>query len=140
MVENHTAVENKKLAEDQKARAQLRVEQIAGFQAELKNLGQAGLLALTPDQQRTVSDYHADLLQTLHRDFDVNLSDSARRLSLGMQVVSFLGAWALAVSVFFLFQQYWGYLATGVQVAVLVGSPLLVFSRLRRVAQPEVAQ
>jgi uncharacterized membrane protein len=44
-----------------------------------------------------------------------------------MRIASFLGALALAASVFFMFYQFWGALSTTIQVAILVIAPLATF-------------
>ncbi|MFN4839027.1 MAG: hypothetical protein ACK5MB_01495, partial [Phycisphaerales bacterium] len=51
--------------------------------------------------------------------------------SLGMRVASFLGALALATSVFFLFFRVWGLVPTPLQVTILVATPLLMLALLR---------
>jgi hypothetical protein len=112
------------LGDTHKAQAQRRAEQVAAFNAELAELEREGLLQLPPDQRSRIAAYHQGLLQQLRAQFDIDLSSGARHLSMGMQAVSFLGAWALAASVFFLFRQYWGYLPTFSQVGVLVAGSL----------------
>lgn len=112
------------LGQTHKAQAQGRAEQVAAFNAELTELEREGLVQLPPDQRSRIDAYHQGLLQQLRAQFDIDLSAGARHLTMGMQVVSFLGAWALAASVFFLFRQYWGYLPTIAQVAVLVAGSL----------------
>jgi hypothetical protein len=56
--------------------------------------------------------------------FDIDRNLQARQLSLGMRVASFLGALALAASVFFLFYQFWGHFGEAAQVAILLGAAL----------------
>jgi uncharacterized membrane protein len=51
-------------------------------------------------------------------------SAQARPLSPGMRVASFLGALALAASVFFLFHELWGHFSTVAQVATLLAFAL----------------
>lgn len=110
---------------DNRAVAEGRKEQILAFRRELQQLEQQGVLQLDTEQAQSVASFHNLTLKSLSEQHDVDLSHSARQLSLGMQVVSFLGAWALAASVFFFFYQYWGYLPTLAQVSVLVAAPLL---------------
>lgn len=45
-----------------------------------------------------------------------------------MKTASFLGALALAASVFFLFHQFWGRFSTPLQVSILVGAALATFA------------
>src|SRR5689334_12535880 len=104
--------------------AQQRADEIRAFEAELKRLQEQGVLALSADQQRAVMEHHAMLLAQYARTFDVDRDIKAKQLSLGMRVASFLGALALAASVFFLFYQFWGLLGTGTQVALLIAAAL----------------
>lgn len=108
--------------------AQLRVDQINAFQQELAILHEEDVLTLSHQQKQTINNYHQHLRQHLNADFDVDLNAKGKSLTHGMQVVSFIGALALAVSVFFLFFQYWGYFTTTAQVAVLIITPLLTLA------------
>ncbi|HEX5056273.1 MAG TPA: DUF2157 domain-containing protein [Gammaproteobacteria bacterium] len=110
---------------DNKTAAQQRVDRIAAFHAELDALEQAGLLTIDPLQKAAITAYHQVLQQQLQQRFDVDLNQGSKQLSRGMQIVSFLGALALAASVFFLFYQYWGYMSTVLQCALLLAAPLL---------------
>jgi uncharacterized membrane protein len=106
--------------------AQARADRIHAFQEELAHLQHEGLLVLSADQQQQLNAHHAQLLQALAQDFDVDTTAGQKQMSLGMRVVSFLGALALAASVFFFFYRIWGLISTPVQLLVLVSVPLLV--------------
>lgn len=108
-----------------KTQAQARADQVRAFRAEQTLLSEQGMLQLSADTAAAIRRYHDELLQELQQAQDVDLSEGARHLSLGMQIVSFLGAGALAASLFFLFYQYWGYFATAAQVGILIAAPLL---------------
>lgn len=108
-----------------KTQAQARADQVRAFRAEQTLLAERGLLPLADDTAAGIRRYHDQLLHELQQAQDVDLSEGARHLSLGMQIVSFLGAAALAASLFFLFYQYWGYFATATQVLILIAAPLL---------------
>jgi hypothetical protein len=108
-----------------KSQAQARADQVQAFRAEQQLLTARGLLRLPDFVAANIRQYHDGLLRDLQQAQDVDLSEGARHLSLGMQIVSFLGASALAVSLFFLFYQYWGYFGTAAQVAILVAAPIL---------------
>ena len=112
-------------SQDNKGAAQRRVDQINAFQAEAGELEQAGLLSVTPEQKAAIAAYHQGLKQHLQQRFDVDLNPGSKQFSRGMQIVSFLGALALAASVFFLFYQYWGYIGTAWQCVILLAAPLL---------------
>lgn len=111
-----------------KTAAQQRADRIKAFNAELAELVQDNVLALTADQRRAVDDYHAALLAQYRAAYDIDATQHEKQLSLGMRIVSFLGALALAASVFFLFYQFWGRFSTAAQVAILIAAALLVFA------------
>jgi uncharacterized membrane protein len=104
--------------------AQQRADEIAMFHAELARLEEEGVLRLDPAQQAALRSHHAALLAGYAGRFDIDRDLKARQLSLGMRVASFLGALALAASVFFLFYQFWGHFAETAQVAILLGAAL----------------
>lgn len=104
--------------------AQHRIDRIHAFNEELDALEAEGALVLTEEQKAALAGHQRRITQALAAAHELDLTEDARRLSLGMRVVSFLGAAALAASVFFLFYQFWGYLGTVTQVTVLVLAPL----------------
>ena len=53
--------------------------------------------------------------------FDVDVSERGKQLSLGMRAVSFLGAFALAASVYYFFYQTWGIISTPLQIGISGG-------------------
>lgn len=79
---------------------------------------------LTAQQQQTLQAHHGALLASFAQRFDVDRDQRARQLSRGMQIASFLGALALAASVFFLFRQFWGLFTPSVQTLLLLGAAL----------------
>ena len=107
-----------------RSEAQRRADEIAAFRAELARLEAEGVLRLDPAQAEAVRAHHGALLEGYAGAFDIDRSAQARQLSLGMRVASFLGALALAASVFFLFYQFWGHFAEAAQVAILLGAAL----------------
>lgn len=110
-----------------KTEAQHRVDQIRAFQAELVRIEADEVMRLSGEQQGALTDYHDQLLSQYSTEYDIDPDQRARSLSLGMRIASFLGALALAASLFFLFYQFWGYLGTAVQVSILVAAPMLTF-------------
>jgi uncharacterized membrane protein len=115
--------------------AQKRADDIRAFQEELARLENAGVLMLAPDQRDALAAYHGQLLSRLASDYDIDRDPQAKRLSLGMRIASFLGALALAASVFFLFYQFWGLFNTTTQASLLIGAAigsLLVTMLVRR--------
>lgn len=110
-----------------KTAAQQRADRIKAFNAELAELAQDNILALTPEQRRAVDDYHAALLAQYNAAYDIDATQHEKQLSLGMRIASFLGALALAASVFFLFYQFWGRFSTAAQVVILIAAAVLGF-------------
>lgn len=104
--------------------AQQRADDIRVFRAELARLEAEGVLQLDPVQQQALHAHHDSLLAQFARDYDIDRDTRARQLSLGMRVASFLGALALAASVFFLFYQFWGRFGETAQVAILLTAAL----------------
>lgn len=119
-----------------RADAQLRADQIRVFREEIAHLEAENILALTDEQRQSVARHHDALLGAYAASFDIDRDRQAKRLSLGMRAASFLGALALAASVFFLFNQYWGLLPTALQVVLLIfaslGTLVATFAIARR--------
>lgn len=108
--------------------AQQRADGIRVFRRELERLQQEGIAALTEQQRQAIAEHHDGLLAEYARVFDIDPDMQAKRLSLGMRIASFLGALALAASVFFLFYRFWGLFAATAQVAVLLLASLATFA------------
>lgn len=107
-----------------KTEAQLRADHIRIFREELGRLEGGGVVALSAEQKEAVTQHHDGLLASYAQLFDIDRDRHAKQLSLGMRIASFLGALALAASVFFLFNQYWGLFPTTVQVVLLIVASL----------------
>ncbi len=127
-------MEDKQLSQ---AQAQQRVEQIHAFQQEVMTLEQEGIVAIAPEQRDAVQSYHHSLLDKFSSIYDIDTNLRAKQLTLGMKIASLLGALAMAISLFFLFYQFWGYLSTTVQVAILVTAPVSLFLLSLHLAQKE---
>lgn len=107
-----------------KADAQRRADDIRIFREELERLREANVLALTAEQREAVALHQDALLSGYALAFDIDRDRHAKQLSLGMRIASFLGALALAASVFFLFNQYWGRFPPAAQVTLLIVASL----------------
>jgi uncharacterized membrane protein len=107
--------------------AQARAEEIRAFERELARLEADQVVALSDAQRRSIAAHHQGIIAALAQEFDIDRDTRAKQLSLGMRIASFLGALALAASVFFLFYQFWGRLGTAVQVTTLVAASLLTY-------------
>lgn len=110
-----------------RAEAQQRADEIRVYQQEMERLERAGVLELGDAQRQAVAEYHRGLLAQFAQSFDIDHDVRSKQLSLGMRMASFLGALALAASVFFLFHQFWGRLPTTTQVVFLIGAALIAF-------------
>lgn len=104
--------------------AQQRADHIRVFRQELARLEAEGVLALSAGQAQAVRGHHDAVLAGLASEFDIDRDARAKQLSWGMRIASFLGALALAASVFFLFYQFWGTFPETAQVGVLIGAAL----------------
>ena len=111
-----------------KTTAQQRADQIHAFNHELAELTREQVLSLSAEQQAAIDGYHQGLLDQFRSEFDIDHSQHEKQLSLGMRIASFLGAVALAASVFFLFYQFWGRLGTVSQVIILSGASIISFT------------
>ncbi len=107
--------------------AQQRADEIRVFQRELERLEREGALTLSPEQRLLLGSHHGKLLAQYAQTFDIDRDIQAKQLSLGMRIASFLGALALAASVFFLFHQFWGRFSTVAQVATLLTAAIASF-------------
>ena len=107
-----------------KQQAQARADEIRAFGLELARLREDGVLRLSPEQDAALQAHHGLLLRQIEAQFDVDADARTRQLSLGMRIASFLGALAIAASVFYLFLQFWGRFDATVQVSVLLASAI----------------
>ncbi len=107
--------------------AQQRADEIRVFAEELSRLEREGVLALTDAQRDAIDSHHRGLLAQFAQAYDIDRDVRAKQLSLGMRIASFLGALALAASVFFLFRQFWDRFSTVAQVVILIGAALGTF-------------
>lgn len=112
------------MTEVSRTAAQQRADQIRAFRQELGVLTAEGVLPLAEGQAQAVAAYHDALLVKYAQAFDIDRDLHAKQLSTGMRIASFLGALALAASVFFLFYQFWGHFSELAQVVILVSASL----------------
>ena len=108
--------------------AQQRADDIRIFRKELDRLETEGVLKLADGQRAAVRAHHDGLLAGFAQAFDIDRDVRSKQLSWGMRIASFLGALALAASVFFLFYQFWGRFTETAQVAILIGASLGMFA------------
>ena len=120
---------------DERRVAQRRADDIRVFREELSRLGTEGVLSLNAEQRVVLASHHDALLSSLARGYGIDRDSRSKQLSLGMRIASFVGAIAIAASVFFLFYQFWGYVSTLGQVSILVLAPIVAFVATMLVAQ-----
>ncbi len=108
--------------------AQQRADEIRIFRKELERLEGEGVLKLADAQWAAISSHHEGLLARFAQSFDIDRDVRSKQMSWGMRIASFLGALALAASVFFLFYQFWGRFTETAQVAILIGASLGMFA------------
>ncbi|MDP3815860.1 DUF2157 domain-containing protein [Pseudomonas sp.] len=102
--------------------AQQRADDIGVFNRELARLEAEQVLQLNEPQRASLHSHQQRLLHSYRTAFDIDHNSQARQLSLGMRIASFLGALALAASLFFLFYQFWGLFGEISQVAILLAA------------------
>jgi len=104
--------------------AQARADRIAAFREELAQLESELGAVLDAAQRARISSHHDALLAEYARAFDVATTEPGRQLALGLRLASFLGALALCIAVVLFVERFWGNLATGTQVGLLVAGTL----------------
>lgn len=118
-----------------KREAQRRVDQIHAFRREFEVLARDGVLSLPPGERERLEAHHNQTLADLARRYDVDISASQKRFSVGMRILSTLGGVALCMALVLYFYRIWGYLSTPVQVAALIAAPILGLLALEAVAR-----
>jgi len=104
--------------------AQARVDRINAFRAELDELERRGTIRLTDEQRTYLREYHQGLLAEFSDRFEIDRSRAESQLSLGLRIVSVLGAAACTAAAVLFFQRFWGLLSSPVQIAVAWLAPL----------------
>jgi hypothetical protein len=110
---------------DSSHEAQRRVERIAAFRAEVAQLeGEQGLL-LTAEQRSRLDQHLQKILTDLRQRFDVDVTESARRISWGVRIASLLGGAAFLAALVLFLHRIWGVLPQPVQIGLLTALPCL---------------
>jgi hypothetical protein len=120
-----------------KADAQRRADQIAAFRAEVTQLTHEGVGGLDPAVLAAIRSHHDLLLARLAREFDVDTTLQAKRMSRGMQVAALLGACALTAAVVSFVYRVWGVIPEAAQVALLTAAPLAAVAAMLVAARIE---
>ena len=109
----------------EKKEAQRRVDRIHAFRRELEHLELEGVLVLSDEQRARLTPYLDKTLTDLALQFDVDVSESQKQISIAMRIASALGGLALCAAVFLFFYRYWGLMNTSLQVGILITIPIL---------------
>jgi len=107
-----------------RAEAQRQADRIRALRDSLAQLQRDRILILTPDQRAAFDAWSAETLQTLAARFDIDTTDSQKRLSLGLRIASTLGGLALCAALILFFLRFWGYVDTPFQVVAAICLPL----------------
>ncbi len=116
---------------------QQRADRIAAFRVELTELRRAGVVHLTEADLAPVEKYHQGLLEDLVEHFDIDLTERSKQLSLGMRIVSLVGALGLGASSFHFFYRIWGLISFPAQFGILVAAPVLALAATATIAARE---
>lgn len=123
-----------------KKEAQQRVDRIHAFRRELEHLDREGILVLSAEQGARLDSHLDRTLAELASQFDVDVSESQKQISLAMRIASALGGLALCAAVFLFFYRYWGSMSTPLQVGILITIPILAVFATDWVARRERTQ
>ncbi|MCC6860833.1 MAG: DUF2157 domain-containing protein [Bryobacterales bacterium] len=117
--------------------AQRRADRIRIVREELERLREEGVLELRPEQQEQL-DLHLDAtLYALSEQFDIDTSESQKRISWGMRIASTIAGLALCAALVLFFNRIWGALPMSVQVGVLAAAPLAALAGMEFSARRE---
>jgi uncharacterized membrane protein len=117
--------------------AQQRADRIRAFRDELTQLSTEGVQLLSAEQAQQLAQHHEAVLAGLRSRFDVDVSESAGRLSRGMQIASFFGALTLTAAIYSLFARFWCDLDLPLQIGLLTLFPMLSLAGVDLAARRE---
>ena len=113
---------------DAQRKAQQRADRIAAFRAELADLEREQGLTLTAEQRSRLEAHLEDVLSALTRQYGVAVSESAKRISWGMRIATFLGGVAFFAAIVLFLHRIWGVLPSFAHAPLLVAVPLLLLA------------
>ena len=108
--------------------AQRRVDRIRSFQEELAVLESERAISLTDEQRRLLNEHLDRTLERFAREYDVDTTESQKRISWGMRIASTLGGAALCAALVLFFLRIWGNINLPVQVGILALTPILLLA------------
>jgi hypothetical protein len=120
--------------------AQQRADRIQAFWEEMQALEQEQALTLPEDQRRALRSHHDQLLKSFSRQFQVDTTRVQKQLSLGMRIVSLLGALAFAAALFFFIYHIWDDLSNAARIIILTAAPVVATVAVDVVARREIVR
>jgi hypothetical protein len=109
-------------------KAQQRVDRISALRQELAQLEQEQALVLTPEQQSGLNAHYDHLLADLTQQYDVDVTESGKRVSWGMRITALLGGAAFCAALVLFLHRIWGNLPPSAHVLILSAVPLLLLA------------
>ncbi len=120
-----------------RAEAQREADRLRIFREELVRLEQQGVLSLDTAQREAVQTHADRTLHALAAAFDIDATESQKRLSWGLRITSTLGGLALCAALVLAFARVWGLLDTPSQLAIGMLAPLLALAATEFAARRE---
>jgi hypothetical protein len=117
--------------------AQDAADRIRIVHAELEQPELREVLALTPEQAGRFEEWSRTKLHELATQFDVDTSESQKRMSWGMRIASTLGGLAICAAVVLFFMRYWGYLDPPIQIVLVMLTPIVALAGAEFAARRE---
>ena len=109
-------------------KAQQRVDRISSFRKELSQLEREQALVLTAEQQSGLNAHYERLLADLTKQYDVDVTESGKRVSWGMRITALLGGAAFCAALVLFLHRIWGNLPASAHVLILSAIPLLLLA------------
>ena len=109
-------------------KARKRIKQIEAFREELEELERERALTLTPEQRSRLEAHLEGSVAELKAEFDVDVTSSARWISWGVLVATFLGGAAFCAALVLFLHRIWGALTPVGHSLILLAIPLLLLA------------
>jgi len=120
-----------------RAEAQRQADGIRTLQRDLTSGELAEVLVLSSEQKQRFDLWAESRLASLGAVFDLDRNTAQGAMSWGARIASALGGFALAVSLVLLFQRYWGFFDTWMQVFFVILAPAALLAGAEYAARRE---
>src|SRR5574340_113599 len=120
-----------------KGDAQRRADRIRAFRDEMSELEREGALQLTAEQQSRLDSHLDTLLAGFAERYDVDVTDTAKRISWGMRIASTSAGLALCAAVVLFFYRIWGALSLPAQITILMTAPVILVAAMEFTSRRE---